>query len=150
MRNMSSSTCRVVGATAVTLLALVVAACSPSLPPPVISSPPVTGTSVVGARGGNVATMVACLPAGGAVTAELARLDTGPFNDSWLVQVRELGTQREEEASFPWQEIAILHGPDQTTIVSDPLPAGACVLVILQAPSYFDLPSPRFNYTVSW
>ena len=126
-------------------------ACTPGVPVPQISTPPVSGTSTTTASGGSITTHVACVPEGGVVTAHVTRIDTGPeYNTDWMMQIRHLGSDDPDASPFPWQEHHVDDGAVSETIVSDPIPIATCLQVWVMAPNFFDLRSPRFTYTIEW
>lgn len=127
------------------------AACTPGVPAPQISTSPVSGTSTTTASGGSITTHLACVEAGTVVTAHVTRLDTGPeFNDEWTLQIRHATSTDPQEGGFPWQVVADLDGDVVDTLVSAPIAEATCLQIWVQAPGYFDLRSPRFNYTLEW
>jgi hypothetical protein len=145
----------VMGAGLALAMTVVLAACTPGAPPPQYVSSPAVGTSAPAAFPGSTpdqqALLFACVPDGAVITAELERLDTTPaFNDEWIVQIRDVGGVDEATATFPWQWLGGQDPATNATYESAPVPGPRCVQILLKAPRYFSLDSPRFSYRVTW
>ena len=147
---------RTIGRAAAVALALfgVLSACTVGAPPPKVATSPAVGTSSPGAFPGSPpqqqVVLIACVPDGAVITTELERIDNGPFNTEWLVNVTDVSPGLPASATFPWQEF---YGNDlatTATFVSTPIPGPRCLQIRAVALRYVDLPSPRFTYRVSW
>jgi hypothetical protein len=132
----------------------VLAACTPGAPPPEFATSPAVGTSTAaafpGSRPQQEAVLIACVPDGAVITVELERIDSGPFNTEWDVDITDVSPGLPGTGSFPWQEFYLDDVAVNATFVSAPIPGPRCLQVWMTAPRYFDLPSPRFTYRVTW